>query len=187
MRSMRRATEKTNRPPTHLDIAFLDGHILTLDRRERRAQALGIERGRISRIGTNQHILSAVSRDTRIVDLHGATVLPGFTDCHTHLVAYGLELFGANLREARSISEIQAILTQQARKLGPGKWLLGYGWDQEKFEERKFPSRFDLDAAVPDRPVCIFRICGHMCIVNSEALRVANITVAQCVRPYPRV
>jgi len=175
-----KATKRTssNRSLTRADTAFLNAQILTIDGRRSEAQALAIEHGNIVRIGTNQRILSDVVENTCVLDLHGATVLPGFTDCHTHLVAYGLELSAANLRDARSISEIQAILAQHARKLTTGKWLLGYGWDQEKLKERRFPNRFDLDLAVPDKPACIFRICEHICAVNSEALRLANVTAA---------
>jgi len=149
-----------------------------LDSRHPRFQALTIEHGRVGRIGTNQEILSAVSEDTPIWNLDGAVVLPGFTDCHTHLVAYGLELFDADLRKAGSISEIQAILRRQAQRTKTGAWVLGHGWDQEKLQERRFPNRFDLDAAVPDKPTCIFRICEHVCVVNTATLQLAKITGA---------
>lgn len=149
---------------------------MTLDSRRPRVQALAIEHGLISRVGTNREILSAVGRNAAIWNLNGAVVLPGFTDCHTHLVAYGLGLFDADLRKARSISEIQDILRRQAQRVDVRAWVLGHGWDQEKLKERRFPNRFDLDAAVPDRPACIFRICEHICVINSVALQLANIT-----------
>lgn len=179
-RKTRRATKKTNSKARfrQVDVAFLNANVLTLASRRPEAQALAIGQDRILKTGTNRKILSAVGKDAIVWNLHGATVLPGFVDCHTHLVAYGLELFGANLRQTRSISEIQDILVRQARRVGAGRWLLGYGWDQEKLKEQRFPNRFDLDAAVPDRPVCIFRICGHMCVINSEVVRLANITAA---------
>ena len=117
-----------------------------------------------------------MGEDIPIWNLDGAAVLPGFTDCHTHLVGYGLELFDADLRKARSISEIQHILRRQAQKTEAGTWVLGHGWDQERLEERRFPNRLDLDAAVSDRPTCIFRICEHVCVVNTTALLLAKIT-----------
>ena len=123
-----------------------------------------------------------MGEDIPIWNLDGAAVLPGFTDCHTHLVGYGLELFDADLRKAQSISEIQHILSRQAQKTEPGSWVLGHGWDQEKLQERRFPNRLDLDAAVPNRPACIFRICEHVCVVNTAALLLAKIT-AQTTPP----
>lgn len=160
------------------DTILLSAKIVTLDSRRPRAQALAIEHGYIVRVGTNQEILSIAGRNTHVWDLHGAVVLPGFTDCHTHLVSYGIELFGANLRKSTSTAEIQSTLRKQAQKTPPGRWVLGYGWDQEKLTEHRYPNRLDLDAAVPDRPVCIFRICGHICVANSIALKLANITRA---------
>jgi len=121
-------------------------------------------------------MLSAAGKDTDVWNLHTATVLPGFTDCHTHLVWYAMQLCGASLRKAKSISEIETILRRQAETTDFGAWVLGYGWDQEKLEEHRYPNRFDLDAVVPDRPACIFRVCGHVCVANSAALQLANVT-----------
>lgn len=163
--------------------AFLNAQILTLDSRRPNAQALVIEHDRIARVGANQEILSTLERDAQIWNLDGAVVLPGFTDCHTHFVAYGLQLFDADLTKARSISQIQDILRRQAEKADVRGWVLGHGWDQEKLKERRFPNRFDLDAAVPDRPVCITRICEHICVVNSAGLEFANTTAATADPP----
>jgi len=149
---------------------------VTLNSRDSRAQALTIRDGRIGAIGTNREILSALKDDVPTWNLRGAIVLPGFTDCHIHLVEYGLQFSGANLRTVFSITGIQNALRKQAEKTGPGRWVLGYGWDQEKLRERRFPSRHDLDEAVADKPVCIFRVCEHVCVVNSAAIRLANIT-----------
>ncbi len=156
--------------------AFVNARIVTLDSEHAEASAVAVEGGKIASVGSDREVLRSAGKRTRLWDLRGAVVLPGFTDCHMHLITYGFELLSANLKQARSIGEIQNSLRKKAARIEPGKWVLGYGWDQEKVEEHRFPSRFDLDAAVPDRPVCIFRICGHMCAVNSEALRCANIT-----------
>jgi predicted amidohydrolase YtcJ len=169
-------TETGGESPRDADTIFLNAQIITLDNRRPRARALAIEHGHIAKIGTDQKVLSVAGKDTEVWNLDAATVLPGFTDCHTHLVGYAIQLYGASLRKATSISEIESILRKQAEKTDVGAWVLGYGWDQEKLEERRFPNRFDLDAAVSDRPVCIFRVCEHVCVANSAALRRANVT-----------
>jgi predicted amidohydrolase YtcJ len=121
-------------------------------------------------------VLFAAGNHTQTWDLGGAIVLPGFVDCHTHLVGYGIQLHGANLRKATSISEIQSILRKQAEKTPAGTWVLGYGWDQERLDERRFPNRYDLDAVVSDRPTFITRVCEHIGVANTAALQLSNIT-----------
>jgi predicted amidohydrolase YtcJ len=169
-------TETSSKTERDADTIFLNAQIITLDSRRPRAQALAIEHGHVAKIGTDRKVLSVAGKGTQVWNLDAATVLPGFTDCHTHLVGYAIQLYGASLRKATSISEIESILRKQAEKTRLGRWVLGYGWDQEKLEERRFPNRFDLDAAVSDRPVCIFRVCEHVCVANSAALELANIT-----------
>jgi predicted amidohydrolase YtcJ len=172
-----KTTKKTNKiSHGQADTVFLNADIVTLDSERPRAEALAIEHDRIAKIGTNQDALSAARADAHIWNLHGTAVLPGFTDCHTHLVNYGIELYGANLRKATSISKIQDLLRKQAQNTRSGAWVLGYGWDQERLDERRYPTRSDLDAAVSDKPVCIYRICGHMCVVNTVALQIAGVT-----------
>jgi len=149
---------------------------VTLNSRYPRAQALAIRDGCIETVGTDREILSALKDNVPTWNLRGATVLPGFTDCHTHLVEYGLQLSDADLRAACSIGEIQSALRKHAEKARPGGWVLGHGWDQEKLEEQRYPNRYDLDEAVRDKPACISRVCEHVCVVNSAALKLANIT-----------
>lgn len=158
------------------DTIFLNAEIITLDSGRPRARALAIEHGQVAKIGTDRELRSLVKGQVQVWNLDGATILPGFTDCHTHLVSYGIELSGANLRKSTSISEIQDALRRQSKRTRVDGWVLGYGWDQERLHERRFPNRFDLDAAVPDKPVCVFRVCEHICIANSVALRLSNIT-----------
>jgi predicted amidohydrolase YtcJ len=91
-------------------------------------------------------------------------------------VSYGIQLYGANLRKTTSVSQIQRLLREQVEKTPPGKWVLGYGWDQERLNERRFPNRHDLDAVISDKPAFITRVCEHIGVANSVALELANIT-----------
>ncbi|WP_044561370.1 amidohydrolase, partial [Azospirillum sp. B4] len=107
------------------------------------------------------------------VDAGGAAVVPGLIDAHGHVQEEGASLLTADLVGTTSKAEILVRLKAQAAKLGPGDWLLGRGWDQNRWADKTFPTAADLDAAFPDRPVVLERIDGHALWVNGAALRVA--------------
>jgi hypothetical protein len=80
------------------------------------------------------------------------------------------------LRGTKSIEDIKQKVKQWAEKTPKGKWIIGHGWDQDKLVEHRYPSCFDLDQAVPSHPVFLIRVCGHLGVVNSEAMRLTKIT-----------
>ncbi len=160
----------------HADLILFNGNIVTLDSEQPRAQAVAIKNGRFVVTGSNEQALGYTGKGTVRIDLKGKTIVPGFIDTHMHGGSLGRCLSQVNLRDAKSIKEIQKRLGQRARKTPKGEWIIGRGWDQEKFAERRFPSRFDLDKTVPNNPVLLVRVCGHLGVVNSEALRLGAIT-----------
>ncbi|MBO0888396.1 amidohydrolase [Candidatus Bathyarchaeota archaeon] len=107
------------------------------------------------------------------MNLHGSVVLPGFFDSHIHLLNYGMLLRTLNLSKTRSIQEIMEKIVE-AGSSQSHKWILGRGWDDEKLREHRYPNRDDLDR-VTSRPVFLKRVCGHVAVANSEALRIAGI------------
>lgn len=147
---------------------------LTVDNRP--FEALAIAGDRICAVGTRAEIEALAPAGCRRVDLGGATVLPGLIDSHMHLAWYGFFLNQVDLNGTRSISELQQRVAAHAAKLGPGEWVVGGGWDQGMLAEKRYPTRYDLDAVVPDRPVVLDRVCYHAVVVNSAALALAEIT-----------
>ena len=108
------------------------------------------------------------------VSLRGAVVLPGLIDSHLHLMYGGLMLSRPQLDTATSPAGVAKQLQEWVRAHGPlpaAGWLQGFGWDQELFASKAFPTRADLDAAFPHTPVWLIRIDGHAAWANSEALR----------------
>ncbi|MEM1516624.1 MAG: amidohydrolase [Thermofilum sp.] len=103
------------------------------------------------------------------LDLEGRLVVPGLRDAHTHLFSTALSYSGVDLKSARSIEEVKEIVRRKAAELGPGEWVVGRGWDQEKLEEKRVPSREDLDEAAPRNPVILVRVCGHAAVINTKA------------------
>ena len=157
-----------------VDLIISGANVVTLDPAKPRAQAVAISNGKIVDVGTNQQILNYATDETKIIDLNGHTVVPGLIDCHVHMLDFGQSLRRLDLRNVGSIEEMQSKLNNYARSQRHG-WILGRGWDQDRFDEKRYPSRWDLDAAVNDRPVFLTRVCGHIGVVNSKALELAGI------------
>ncbi len=120
---------------------------------------------------------------TRVVDLAGATVLPGFNDAHAHVVYYGLTRFGADLSGARSVAEIAQRLKAHARVLKPAEWQLGMGYRADELAERRQPHRRELDRVTGRRPAFIDERGGHSRVANSAALAAAGVT-AETPNPH---
>ncbi len=140
------------------------------------AEAVAVKGNRIVRVGTTEEVSYLIGKDTQIVYLDWRCVVPGFIDTHIHVGDYARYLLWVDLAEANSIKDMQSRLAKHLEKTSKGKWVVGRGWDENKFEERRFPTRVDLDAVSPDNPVVFYYACGPICVVNSKALEIAGIT-----------
>lgn len=157
------------------DMVLKDAMVITMDRLEPRAEAIAMRKGRIIAVGGSASMGRFIGRRTKVIDLGGRTVVPGLIDAHAHMMALVNPLPWIDLRDVSSIEEIQGLLRAKIREVGKGKWVLGRGWDQEHLIQRRYPTRWDLDAVSPDNPVLLSRICGHIGVANSKALRAAGI------------
>jgi hypothetical protein len=157
-------------------LAILNANVITLSFKRPRAEAIAVQNGRIVAVGSNEEIREYVGKNTKVIDVRGKTVVPGFVDCHVHMAGFGRSLQTIDLRNVNSIKELKQKLREYAR-MNPNKsWILGGRWDQEKFAEKRYPTRWDLDDAVKDKPVFLTRVCGHVGVVNTKALELAGIT-----------
>jgi hypothetical protein len=170
-------------------LALVDGHILTLDPRRPVVAALAASGGRVVATGGRAEILRHRDRGTRVIDLHGATVIPGLVDAHAHLDREGLKEIYPSLARCRSIADIQALIRAQAARRKPGEWIVTmpigappfYQGMPEGLAEKRWPTRADLDAAAPAHPVYVRGIWGYWnrppvhSIANSRALALAGI------------
>jgi hypothetical protein len=157
-------------------IALLDANVVTLNPRQPRARAIAVRDGRIVEVGSDKQIRKHVCSGTKVIECEGRTIVPGLVDCHVHMLDFGFFLQNLNLRDAKSIKEVQEKLSEHAKMNSQLEWILGGRWDQEKFAEKRYPTRWDLDAAVADKPVFLTRVCGHLAVANSTALRLARIS-----------
>ncbi len=113
-----------------------------------------------------------------VVDLAGGHVYPGFTEAHGHFSGYGAALEQVDLAGTTSLAEVIARVRAAAEKLPPGEWVVGRGWDQNLWPEKEFPSRDELSAVFPERPVLLRRVDGHAIMVNAAGLKLAGISAA---------
>jgi predicted amidohydrolase YtcJ len=124
---------------------------------------------------------SMIGPHTRVLDLEGKSAIIGLTDAHCHLYGLGADLENVSVRNLASEQEVAQVVAKAAKDRGAareGDWLVGRGWDQNKWQGQQFPTKASLDAVVSDRPVVLRRIDGHAAWVNSRALAAAGIEKA---------
>ncbi|MBS7636297.1 amidohydrolase [Candidatus Bathyarchaeota archaeon] len=158
-----------------MDIAILNANVVTLDAGKPKAEAFAVRDGRIVAVGSGEEIRKYIGSGTKVLDLEGKTVVPGFVDCHVHMTGFGQHMQTLDLRDVDSIGEMKWKIREYAGKHPEKGWILGGRWDHERFSERRLPTRWDLDEAVGDKPVFLIRVCGHVGVANSRALELAGI------------
>ena len=169
------------------DTIYVNGNIYTGTRVETcggkpcwegilRAQAMAVSGDRILSVGTDGEIKGLKGSKTKVVDLGGRFVMPGFNDAHLHFAAGGLEKTRVNLIGVKSLEEMKARIAAAAKNLQPGEWIAGRGWDQTLWASQKLPSRYDIDDVTGDHPAFFSRVDGHAALVNSAALKARGIT-----------
>ena len=165
------------------DLTLVNANVLTMDRDRPRASTVAIARGRIEALDAS----SGVPASGRVVDLRGATVLPGFHDAHNHMVGFGMSLAEVDLRSsaAGSLDELYAAIARRAETTAPGDWVIGAGYDQNKLGVH--PNRDALDRAAPGKRVWLRHTSGHMCVVNSPVLAALGLDAAATEFPGGRV
>ncbi|AWP83722.1 amidohydrolase [Bordetella bronchiseptica] len=168
------------------DAIWFGGPIVTIDAHTPSARAVAVRDGRIMAVGREHAVLRYRGPDTRMHDLRGATLLPGFVDAHSHVSTVGMQALSANLLPPpdgpnASIADLQNTLRQFRRNSDlPRQFgmLLGFGYDDSQLQERRHPNRDDLDAVARDLPVVAIHQSGHVGVLNSAALAAAGIGAA---------
>ncbi|HEU4766712.1 MAG TPA: amidohydrolase family protein, partial [Pyrinomonadaceae bacterium] len=161
--------------PTAADIVFKNGNVYTVDTKQARAQAIAVTKDRIVFVGSNDDAQKLVGPKTRVVDLKGNTVLPGFADAHQHLSGVGQREMTLNLEDTTSLEDFLAKVKARVDQAKPGEWVTGRGWIETHWKPPVFPTRWDLDKVAPNNPVILGRADGHGAVANSAALKVAGV------------
>jgi predicted amidohydrolase YtcJ len=167
------------------DLIFTHGNIFTgmVDAAAslgsgKRAEALAVLGDRILAVGARDEIMKLKGPETKIVDLDGHFVMPGFNDAHMHLASAGLEKMNVNMVGAKTLDEFRDRLRAKVEAAGPAEWVVGEGWDETLWPVKVPPTRWDLDEVSGNHPVYLERVDGHVGVANTRALQLASVTVA---------
>jgi predicted amidohydrolase YtcJ len=154
------------RRPYRLDLMLVNAQVLTMDPARPRARSVAVTGGRVVAVDASPAELPA----REVIDLRGATLLPGFHDAHNHMASYGLSLTEVDLHPpgVGSLDDVYAAVARRARNTADGGWITGAGYDQNKLGAH--PDRDGLDRAAPGRRVWVRHTSGHMCVVSSAVL-----------------
>ena len=163
-------------------LVLLNGHVVTVDSAKPEAQAVAVAGDRILAVGTNEEIRRLVAPTTRVIDVQGRLVTPGFTDGHGHFTGLGESKLELDLTKARTWDDIVAQVARAAKAAKPGEWIVGQGWHQAKWDRPPVPMvegnpvHASLSAVSPDNPVVLEHASGHATFVNARALALAGVT-----------
>lgn len=167
------------------DTIYLNGSIITVNDQQPSAEAVAVKNGKILAVGDSGAVEALKGKNTKVVDLKGKTLLPGFIDPHGHVYQQGMSAIIADLLPppdgtVDSIAKLQTKLadwgkTPTANKFG---WILASGYDDAQLKEQRHPTRQDLDAVSTTVPILIIHQSGHLGVLNSKALDVLKVTAA---------
>lgn len=160
--------------------AFINGKVFTVNENQLLAEAVIVKGNKIVYVGTNIDAEKLIDESTRVIDLKGKLMLPGFIDSHLHFTSGGYYLLGLNLRPAKSREEFAQLLSDYIanREKNPalkGKWITGGRWDHESWKIKEVPTKELIDGFSRNTPIFVSRIDGHMGLANSKALELAGI------------
>jgi len=170
---------------TAADTIYTGGNIITINDALPNAEAVAVKDGKIIALGNKDEIMKSAGQNTRIVDLGGKTLLPGFVDAHGHAYMQGLQATTANLLpppdgKGKDIASLIALLKDWAnnnkKAIDKVGWIAGFGYDDSQLSEQRHPTRQDLDKVSTELPIIIIHQSGHLGVANSKALEIAGVT-----------
>ncbi|QYY34246.1 amidohydrolase (plasmid) [Cupriavidus pinatubonensis] len=165
-------------PATPADTVYVNGKIVTVDKRFSIAEAVAVKDGKFIDVGSSEAMRHHVSPATRVVDLHGRTVIPGLMDSHSHMIGAGTTETTAQVIQAKTVADAQRIIRDFIRRknVAPGEWVLSGRWHPpSQLAEHRYLTRKELDAASPANPLFVQTV-GHFAMANTRALELAGIT-----------
>ena len=167
------------------DMIYYDGTIITINDAQPQVEAVAVKDGKILAVGTKEELLKSKGDATKLIDLEGRTMLPGFVDAHGHVMGGGLQALSANILappdgKVKDIASLQQTLrdwmADNQKAVDKIKLVVGFGYDNAQLAELRHPVREDLDVVSKDVPIVLVHQSGHIISVNSKALELGDIT-----------
>ncbi|TKB45968.1 amidohydrolase [Thalassotalea mangrovi] len=173
----------SNSAQTSADTIYVGGNIITVNDSQPTSEALAVKDGRILAVGNKSELIKLRDENTKVVDLAGKTLVPGFIDGHGHVFNTGIQALSANLLAApdgkvNNIAALQEELKSWFANPENSKhgMVLGFGYDDSQLKEQRHPTRQELDEVSKDAPVLIIHQSGHLATLNTKALQLAGLT-----------
>lgn len=169
---------QTSNNPEVADLILWNATVLTMDPARPRAEAVGVKQGRVLWVGTNQRAQQHHTRDTKVIDCQGRTIVPGFVDAHCHFRAFAESFSDCCFtpKEVRSLSDIRDRIQRFSREVAHGEWITAGKYDEFYLDEKDHPTRWDLDKATSTHPVRLIHRSGHAHVLNSLAMERVGIS-----------
>lgn len=166
--------------PARADLILANARVITLDSALPQADGVAISGDTVLAAGSYADLIRFRHSRTEVIDCRGYTLIPGLNDAHCHLLTTAVALTGLDCRPPAipSIAALQQALRRRAEETPPGQWLRGYGLEPAALAERRYPTRWELDAVSPNHPVRLEHSSGHAAVLNSQALTLAGIDAA---------
>jgi predicted amidohydrolase YtcJ len=156
-------------------LMLVHGHVWTENPAQPETEAIAIDGNRILLAGTSVEVLRLAGPFTRVIELHGRRVVPGFNDAHVHFVPGGQGLASVQLRDAASQAEFRQRFASFARTQSDGAWIVNGEWDHERWTPALLPTHQLIDEVTPHNPVFVERLDGHMGLANALAMKLAGV------------
>ncbi len=177
---------------SYVDVAFVNGKVITVDKNDSIAEAVGVKGNKICFVGKTEDLMKIVDEKTKVIDLKGRTLMPGINDSHYHPILNGMisaeidsAMIDTGLSRVKNIPQLLAVLKEVVDSKEPGKWVSSMGYEATKLEEQRYPTLAELDAIAPNNPVQAMTANGHNSIYNSKALEYLGVYGPEDAKKYP--